>query len=341
MWSYNVVWIITFLSASLFSIANSSPTDNTGFRIIHEVNHDPASTWKAGENYIPGDNPKRLMGVLPRDDNAFRLAPIKKRQDTFTNDLLPVNFDARQRWPECASLLASIKDQSNCGSCWAVSAASVFSDRLCIASGGAVAINLSAEQLNSCCYRCGNGCDGGYPEMAWHFFTRHGLVTGGDYNSNEGCQPYSIFPCGRGRARCIDDDPETPECFVNTCSNSNYTGDYRADLHYTDDVYTLTTEEDIMHDIYTKGPVQAVFDVYTDFMYYKSGVYKYTRGAAEGGHAVRILGWGVENGLKYWLITNSWSSSWGDKGLVKILRGVNECGIESGVIAGTPHLRKH
>lgn len=67
----------------------------------------------------------------------------------------------------------------------AVSAASVFSDRLCIATLGAVARNLSAEHVNTCCYRCGHGCDGGNPESAWYFFRRHGIVTGGDYGSNE------------------------------------------------------------------------------------------------------------------------------------------------------------
>ena len=55
-----------------------------------------------------------------------------------------------------------------------------------------------------------------------------------------------------------------------------------------------------------------------------------------GGHAVRIIGWGVENGVKYWLIINSWNSYWGDKGTIKMRRGVNECGIEDNVVAGIP-----
>lgn len=67
----------------------------------------------------------------------------------------------------------------------AVASAAVFSDRLCIATGGAVAKNLSSEHLNTCCYRCGHGCDGGFPESAWYFFRRHGIVTGGDYDSGE------------------------------------------------------------------------------------------------------------------------------------------------------------
>lgn len=67
----------------------------------------------------------------------------------------------------------------------AVSAAAVFSDRLCIVTDGAVAKNLSAEHVNNCCYRCGQGCDGGFPEGAWYFFARHGIVTGGGYHSGE------------------------------------------------------------------------------------------------------------------------------------------------------------
>jgi len=63
----------------------------------------------------------------------------------------------------------------------------VFSDRLCVATGGALAKNLSAEHVNACCYRCGDGCDGGIPEGAWYFFARHGIVTGGDYDSGEVC----------------------------------------------------------------------------------------------------------------------------------------------------------
>lgn len=53
-----------------------------------------------------------------------------------------------------------------------------------------------------------------------------------------------------------------------------------------------------------------------------------------GGHAVKILGWGVEEGTPYWLCANSWNSDWGDKGFFKILRGENECGIETGIVAG-------
>lgn len=79
----------------------------------------------------------------------------------------------------------------------------------------------------------------------------------------------------------------------------------------------------------TNGPVEAAFTVYSDFMSYKSGVYKHVSGSEEGGHAVKILGWGNENGEDYWIIANSWSSAWGMNGFFYMLKGADECGIES------------
>lgn len=66
------------------------------------------------------------------------------------------------------------------------------------------------------------------------------------------------------------------------------------------------------------------------------GVYKHVAGKVLGGHAIRILGWGVENNTPYWLVANSWNSDWGDNGFFKILRGSDECGIEGQINAGIP-----
>eukprot|EP00854_Cymbomonas_tetramitiformis_P018488 gene18488-22065_t len=94
-------------------------------------------------------------------------------------------------------------------------------------------------------------------------------------------------------------------------------------------------DQNIMQDIYTYGPVTGAFSVYSDFPTYKSGVYTKTPGSSMlGGHAIKIMGWGVENGVDYWLVANSWNEQWGDGGTFKIKRGVDECGIESQISAG-------
>ncbi len=84
------------------------------------------------------------------------------------------------------------------------------------------------------------------------------------------------------------------------------------------------------------GPVQTAFTVYSDFPTYTSGVYSHKNGEELGGHAVKMMGWGVEDGTPYWLVANSWNTDWGNEGFFRILRGSDECGIESSVVAGLP-----
>ncbi len=69
-------------------------------------------------------------------------------------------------------------------------------------------------------------------------------------------------------------------------------------------------------------------------MSYKSGVYRHTSGEQLGGHAVKLIGWGVENGEEYWLCENSWGERWGDGGYFKILIG--DCNSNMNLIGGYP-----
>jgi cathepsin B len=78
------------------------------------------------------------------------------------------------------------------------------------------------------------------------------------------------------------------------------------------------------------------FDVYQDFMSYASGVYSHVSGGLAGGHAIKILGYGSENGTDYWLCANSWGPKWGLKGFFKIK--VGDSGIAKQNIACTPDL---
>lgn len=94
----------------------------------------------------------------------------------------------------------------------------------------------------------------------------------------------------------------------------------------------------IKTEIMTNGPVEGAFSVYEDFLSYKSGVYTHTSGQLLGGHAIKILGWGVDAGVNYWIVANSWNEDWGNGGFFNIKAGVDECGIESGIVAGLPRV---
>jgi cathepsin B len=260
----------------------------------------------------------------------------------FEIEALPDNFDLRVAYPQCESL-KEIRDQSNCGSCWAFGAVEAMSDRICIKSGQKLQTRISAEDLLSCCSSCGFGCNGGYPSSAWSFFKSKGLVTGGLYGDNATCLPYAYKPCDHhvvGKyGPCPSDEYPTPKC-VNTC-NKDYRGhQWTSDKWFASDAYSVpNNEQKIMTEIFTNGSVEVSFTVYEDFINYKSGVYQHKTGKLLGGHAVKSIGWGVENGVKYWIIVNSWNEGWGDNGTFKILRGSNHCGIEGGVVAGNPILQ--
>ena len=219
----------------------------------------------------------------------------------------------------------------------AFGAVEVMTDRSCIHSNGKESVHYSAEDLLSCCDSCGMGCNGGFMGAAFNYWVHSGIVSGGAYNSSQGCQPYEIAPCEHHvsgpRPTCSDD--KTPDC-KRVCE-PGYPVDYQHDLKTGKVAYGLSaSESQIMHDILTNGPVEAGYDVYEDFLHYKSGIYVHISGDLLGGHAIRILGWGEEEGVKYWLCANSWNYDWGEKGFFKILRGEDHCGIEDSIVAGIP-----
>ncbi|CAM9758212.1 unnamed protein product, partial [Hapterophycus canaliculatus] len=237
-----------------------------------------------------------------------------------------------------------------------------FNDRRCIAgigkggsdsTGEAIAdqlLVLSAEDTTACChgFRCGlsMGCNGGQPGSAWGWFTKTGVVSGGDYadiGTGTTCKPYEFMPCAHhvdpgasGYPACPDHEYPTPEC-LKECSETSFSGGtYGEDKKMAKEAYSVGGIEDIQLDMMKHGSVTAAFSVYSDFLTYTGGVYSFDSGSYMGGHAVKIIGWGTdeESGEDYWLVANSWNPSWGEGGMFRILRGVNECGIEGQIVTG-------
>ena len=128
------------------------------------------------------------------------------------------------------------------------------------------------------------GCGGGYLDRAWTYLTTFGAVT-------ETCLPYTS---GNGTVSL---------CPANSlCADGTTTGQkYHSAVGTVVNPYTVTA---IKTEIYNNGPVEAGFTVYNDFFNYKSGVYHHVSGKVAGGHAVKMIGWGVLNGVSYWLCAN-------------------------------------
>ena len=220
------------------------------------------------------------------------------------NAALPTAFDARTQWPTCVH---AIRDQASCGSCWAFAASEALSDRFCIATGSKTNIILSPQDLVSC-DKTDYGCDGGYLDKSWQYLVSTGIVS-------EACLPYSS---GSGSVAAC---PKTGVC------KSGKWQKYRA-ADYTE----FAAINDIKTSIQLQGPVEAGFDVYDDFMNYKSGVYVRKSNNLLGGHAVKVVGWGNISGVEHWIVANSWGPAWGESGFFRIQFG--ECSFVSVMIAG-------
>ena len=102
---------------------------------------------------------------------------------------------------------------------------------------------------------------------------REGIVTGGQYNSHQGCQPYTIPKCDHhepGPYENCSGSQSTPSC-KRECISGYSTG-YRADKHYGKNSYSIGSDvAKIQTEIMTNGPVEGAFSVYADFPTYTSG----------------------------------------------------------------------
>jgi len=290
----------------------------------------------AQAEFVPGVTREAMNVRKEFAKNATNLATIE----------IPENFDSEANWPKCAKVIGDIRDQSNCGCCWAFAAASAASDRLCIATQGKVVQPFSANDVCFCA--SWDGCNGGDITTPWEHIKR-GAVSGGQVDGLEDFKGFcSAWPFGHchhhgpqrddpypdeGQPGCPSrTSPRCPrKCDKDATSDHQ---DFASDKYgFSGRILQVSGADSIAQAIMEGGPVETAFDVYGDFENYAGGIYRHTSGSMMGGHAVRIVGFGVENGEKYWKVANSWNPYWGEKGYFRIARGNNECGIEDMVTA--------
>jgi len=288
------------------AIDGSAPVLNDN--MINEINAANGG-WTAGRNArfegMTMDEARQLLGAVPF------AAPNTHVDKSPVQINAPDSFDSRKQWPNC---IHGIRDQGQCGSCWAFGAVESLEDRFCISTNGQINIVLGEQTMVSC-DTTDYGCQGGYLQNAWTFLERTGVTT-------EACQKYVSGTGAQPPCKKTCDDGSTPKYYKVKAGTSK----------------TVSSEAAMQTNIQTNGPVEASFSVYQDFFAYKSGVYHHKSGGLAGGHAIKVLGWGIDStsGSKYWICANSWGLSWGMQGIFWILRGTDECGIEDNAVFGTP-----
>lgn len=95
-------------------------------------------------------------------------------------------------------------------------------------------------------------------------------------------------------------------------------------------------EEAMMNEIYQRGPISCSVADPQSLIDYTYGIYYDTTGRTSEDHEISVVGWGEENGVKYWRVRNSWGSHWGEEGFFKVVRGINNIVIEGDCHWGVP-----
>ena len=289
----------------------------------------------------PGGEPGRLF-------NSF-LAPSDFPVKALTDVVPPTAYDI---WRQKGWLLP-IRDQRQCGSCWAFSAIGVLGQRIVIATQGVHKVPLSAQFLVSCDADA-SGCDGAQSlHQVFGSLTYNGVglgVPGGTvaerwYPYEESNSPNaSTLLCDREKVKgrqIYDFEDDGVVCL----SESDNTGQM-SPTQLTNNILRIKQE------LMSGGPVSACYAVYLDFMAWNGRnplVYRASKSSGnplQGYHAVVIVGWGVTGlgapgtpaGVPYWIMQNSWGTGWAQAGYWYHEMGDNYTFMESNCHAGIPKL---
>ncbi|XP_041669315.1 cathepsin L.1 [Cheilinus undulatus] len=268
--------------------------------LVHNIMADQGiKSYRLGMTYfadMENDEYRRLIsqGCL----GAFNTSQ-PRRGSTFLRltDLtdLPATVDWRDK-----GYVTDVKDQKQCGSCWAFSATGSLEGQNFRKTGKLV--SLSEQQLVDCSGDYGNmGCGGGLMDNAFRYIQANGGI------DTEDSYPYEAED---GDCRF------NPDTIGATCTG------------YVD---VKEGDEDALKEaVATIGPVSVGIDAgHMSFQLYESGVYDEPDcSSTELDHGVLAVGYGTDGGKDYWLVKNSWGLSWGSKGYIMMSRNKdNQCGI--------------
>lgn len=268
-------------------------TFNDNLRKIIEINSNPKFTWTAGINHLSDRIPEELKSLtgLNRNLKFFNHKEIKGEMSKDFLKNLPEEVDWRKE-----GVTTPVKNQANCGSCWAFSTSAVLESHLAIQNSGKNVI-VSPQELVDCVenkQKCGGtgGCNGATQELGFNYVKNHGLSALEDY-------PYFA---------------KEGKCLANEKKKIATVGDF---VKLPENDYNS-----LMTAVATKGPV-SVSVAANEWHLYEKGVYNGFCGT-EVNHVVALEGYGVdEKGNDYWLVRNSWTTQWGEEGYIRVKRAKN------------------
>ncbi|KAK4876097.1 hypothetical protein RN001_012519 [Aquatica leii] len=209
-----------------------------------------------------------------------------------------VELDSNVDW-RSKGAVTEVKDQQDCGSCWAFSSTGAIEGQNFLQNGKL--ISLSEQNLVDC-NSANGGCSGGLMDLAFEYVMK-----------NKGIDTEESYPYQDYRGACQFDPTKV---------GAQVYGYKRV---------TADSEEDLKSAVATVGPIAVAINVDQNLQQYQNGVFDDPSCSKELNHAVLVVGYGTNNnGVDYWIVKNSWGSSWGENGYILMSRNKNnQCGIAS------------
>ncbi|KAF5957360.1 hypothetical protein HYC85_004585 [Camellia sinensis] len=260
------------------------------------TNHEFKSTY-AGSNV----KHHRMLWGIPKGNGTFIYEKV---------DMVPPSVDWRKK-----GAVTGVKDQGQCGSCWAFSTVVGVEGINQIKTKKLV--SLSEQELVDCDNNENAGCNGGLMDLAFEFIKRKGGIT-----------TEENYPYNAADGTCDVSKENHPVVSIDGHEN------------------VPANDEDALMKAAANQPISVAIDAggsdfqfYSEANYFVSFVEYYIwQGVFTGGcgteldHGVAIVGYGTTlDGTKYWIVKNSWGTEWGEKGYIRMQRGISDkeglCGI--------------
>jgi len=261
------------------------------------------ASWTEGTTFsgLSEQEKKSMLGAIPPnmpDDQKARLITEAKKSYSIMSTL-PASFDWRDK--DGKNWMTSVKNQAFCGSCWAFAAIGALEANFKInRKNSSLDYDLSEQQLvSNCCIAFGSSCgscSGGSSDYAFESIKNNGIT-------KEKCFPYTspnnpFFMPANGKC--------------NLCTDANHKSKKITGWNYT---YIDNFKKTLLD----YGPFVVYFQAYSDLWGYESGVYKHKSSAYttdNSWHAVVLVGY--NDAGRYWIMKNSWGSSWGEGGYFRM-----------------------
>lgn len=269
-------------------------------------------TFEIGETSATQRSFKELTGYIPPDPQFINELQYTEKP-VIPTEKLPSRWDWREKTP---GGLPPIRDQGNCGSCWAFATVGALECAIKIKDG--INVDLSEQWLVDCAKGLfWHGCEGGISAHDWH----KGIKTDS---------------CGGYGAVLETDYPYTGDDGSCSCPKPHY---YTIrDWHYVGPMLGIPSLDALKTAIYRYGPIVASMEAKESFLAYKGGVYNDNLNSkAAPNHMVVIVGWDDNYGGGSFIIRNSWGTYWGENGYGYIAYGSSQIGFGADYIEyGTP-----